>query len=895
MFHALRLFLLAALLTGNATAQQLPQPTSLPLSTPIHAGTFHVATGQFVPFVPGQQGLAGAADVVFNSNYPSGIFYDLDDGTVIFDEGRVPSTTSPDVVGTANSYRITGIQIAYATDSNTPVSLRLRLWHSYVACTDPSTLPTPIADITLLDLPGTSMAGAFTPYTVDIDMTQREFCLLADGDGSYNEGGVAGDCFGFALEVLDGGDGTGTGPIVGLRPGPLAPTGDGTVFQNPGAPAGSGLGAVDQWYDIRSASGSPFGLTAGLPGSWIDISPAGTGTGIALDLGDDGEATVTMTGGNSVFGAGPVRIGANGGLRFAGEGQELGGTNSALPQPSDTAASGCFGGSQALLAYWDDLLTSTGSGGTDGNVYLEELGGTLIVQWDDVTFPGTGGLERVTFQVQIPSTGPALAQLLYQDVLDPLPNGGASATIGYQAGGIGTDQQFSFDTPSAVGDGTVLSLVAPTPGQAICTNFGGYNPSTNVPAFGSFWLVLESDLNVDCAGCGEHIDDALEPNDDCASAAAVGVPSVVTNLVVDNLDDDYYAFTVPANTSLRAEVGFVHEQADINLELLAEDCVTVLDSSAGAAHVEQVEHFNCGVVPVVVVLRVFELGQDACGDYTLTTMLDAACASDDLLEDNDDCGEAFPLSLGFTPNLRIKPCDEDYYSLDADHGETLNLGLFFSHAVADLDLHLYAAGASCGTPAGILTSSISSTNDEFISWTNSTGQARNYVLFVDWFAAGSANCSVYQLAYTREPSTEIGFQYCSAVLNSTNRGAHIFATGSDVVANNDVTLGCKFLPNDSNGYFLNSLTNFFLPRPGGSIGNLCVGGTAVGRFNANVLNTGPTGGQVGLPINLTMLPRPMGPTAVMPGQTWYFQFWYRDVVGTVAVSNMSDAVGIRFL
>jgi len=896
MSHALRVLLSAVALACSASAQQLPQVSKLTMPAPIHAGTFYVATGQFVPAVPCCPGTAGTNDVVFNSNYYTAHFYDIDDGTVIFDEGRVPSTTSPDLIGTADSYRITGIQIAYATDSLLPVSMRLRVWHSYLTCTDPSSLPAPIADITLIDMPGTLQAGTFTPYTFDIDMAAREFCLLAEGDGRYNEGGEAGDRFGFALEVLDGGDGTETGPIVGLRPGPLAPTGDATVFQNPGAVAGSGLGAVDQWYDVGAPGGAPFGLTDSLSGTWIDISPSGTGTGIALDLGDDGEADIMLTGGNSVFGAGPVRVGANGGLRFAGAGTELGGTNSALPQPSNSSEFGCFGGSQALLAYWDDLLTSTSIAGTDGHVYWEEIGGTLIVQWNDVTFFGTGGAERLTFQVQIPSTGPALAQILYQDVQDPLPNGGASATIGYQAGGIQADQPFSFDTASAVSDGTVLSLVGPTPGDENCVNWGGYDPPSPAPAFGSFWLVLESDLNVSCVGCEKGIDDGLEPNDECTTAVAVGVPSVVTSLVIDNADDDYYALTVPANTALTARIDFLHVQADVDLVLLADDCTTVLDSSGSMSNVETVDYFNCSGVPVVVVLRVFVFGHNGCGDYSLTTTLDAVCATDDLLEPNDNCEQAFPLSLGFTPNLRIKACDEDYYFLDADPGETLSLAIFFSHAVADLDLYLYSDRASCGTPAGILAAATSTTNDEFITWANTTGQAQSYVMFVDFFAAGSANCATYPISYTRELSTEIGFQFCSAQLNSTNRGAHIFATGSDQLLANDVTLGCRYLPNNSNGYFLNNLTNVFVPFPAGSRGHLCIaGGSGVGRFNGNVLNTGPTGGQVSLSINLISIPRPSGFVSIIPGQTWFFQYWYRDEMPvTVAVSNFSDAVGIQF-
>ena len=76
-----------------------------------------------------------------------------------------------------------------------------------------------------------------------------------------------------------------------------------------------------------------------------------------------------------------------------------------------------------------------------------------------------------------------------QDILQPRPNGGASATIGYQADGIENDVQWSFNTAS-VSDGTVLSLVSAGPTN-IGTNYCGPaipNSTTQpavISAFGS--------------------------------------------------------------------------------------------------------------------------------------------------------------------------------------------------------------------------------------------------------------------------------------------------------------------------------------------------------------------------------------------------------------------------
>jgi hypothetical protein len=117
---------------------------------------------------------------------------------------------------------------------------------------------------------------------------------------------------------------------------------------------------------------------------------------------------------------------------------------------------------QALAVYWDDLDSDT------GDVYYETVGAagdrTLIIQWQDRPhFSGDPVLDgnEATFQVQIfENANPGHAQFVYTDVdfLDPAYDNGASATIGYQAGGHLNDVQWSFNTAGSVQAGTVLTL-----------------------------------------------------------------------------------------------------------------------------------------------------------------------------------------------------------------------------------------------------------------------------------------------------------------------------------------------------------------------------------------------------------------------------------------------------
>jgi hypothetical protein len=139
----------------------------------------------------------------------------------------------------------------------------------------------------------------------------------------------------------------------------------------------------------------------------------------------------------------------------------------------------------------------------------------------------------------------------------------------------------------------------------------------------------------------------------------------------------------------------------------------------------------------------------------------------------------------------------------------------------------------------------------------------------------------------------IGSTYCDpAVANSTGAPGVITATGSVLVADNDVTLTATDLPQNQFGYFLNSQTQGFVPMPSGSQGNLCVVGQ-VGRHVAQLASTGAAG-ELQIAVDLTALPTPSGPAAVLVGQTYNFQCWYRDL-NPNTTSNFTNAVEVLFL
>ncbi|QDV08840.1 hypothetical protein Poly30_43950 [Planctomycetes bacterium Poly30] len=140
----------------------------------------------------------------------------------------------------------------------------------------------------------------------------------------------------------------------------------------------------------------------------------------------------------------------------------------------------------------------------------------------------------------------------------------------------------------------------------------------------------------------------------------------------------------------------------------------------------------------------------------------------------------------------------------------------------------------------------------------------------------------------------VGTNYCMANPNSTGGTGVMGATGSRSVTANDLTLQGTGLPNLSFGFFITSNTSVFVPNPGGSSGNLCVGG-AVGRYvgPGQIKNSG-LNGTIELLINNQLTPTPTGFVQIQSGETRFFQLWHRDSSGGTPTSNFTDGYEITF-
>lgn len=139
----------------------------------------------------------------------------------------------------------------------------------------------------------------------------------------------------------------------------------------------------------------------------------------------------------------------------------------------------------------------------------------------------------------------------------------------------------------------------------------------------------------------------------------------------------------------------------------------------------------------------------------------------------------------------------------------------------------------------------------------------------------------------------VGARFCSpAQPNSSGAGATISAVGSRAVSADDLTLLAESLPSNAFGFFIVSGGQTNIPAVGGSQGTLCVGPSIGRAVGDEIFNSGPSG-QATVAVDLSSLPTPTSTVQVLPGDTWYFQGWFRDVNPQVT-SNMTDGVGVTF-
>ncbi|QDV07802.1 hypothetical protein Poly30_33350 [Planctomycetes bacterium Poly30] len=141
----------------------------------------------------------------------------------------------------------------------------------------------------------------------------------------------------------------------------------------------------------------------------------------------------------------------------------------------------------------------------------------------------------------------------------------------------------------------------------------------------------------------------------------------------------------------------------------------------------------------------------------------------------------------------------------------------------------------------------------------------------------------------------IGTDLCGpGEMNSIGAHAELTVIGSPVLGHDDLVLEASGLPGRSFGSFIASPTQGLTPGFGGGVGTLCVG-ASFGVVQGS-LASAPAGifHRTSTRLELPMLSLSTGAMTILPGDTWNFQFWYRDSAAVGTTSNLTSARSITF-
>ncbi len=146
---------------------------------------------------------------------------------------------------------------------------------------------------------------------------------------------------------------------------------------------------------------------------------------------------------------------------------------------------------------------------------------------------------------------------------------------------------------------------------------------------------------------------------------------------------------------------------------------------------------------------------------------------------------------------------------------------------------------------------------------------------------------------TLDSCEETGTRYCSpATPNSSGEAARIGIFGAPTTALFSLNFHAQGLPEGGLGSFMASRGNQVLTNPLYT-GNLCLGGSQVYR-NLGGRQFITETGRSRILLNRPFIPDGLGGLLpILPGETWYFQYWFYDP-GATPSSAFTDALGVTF-
>lgn len=401
--------------------------------------------------------------------------------------------------------------------------------------------------------------------------------------------------------------------------------------------------------------------------------------------------------------------------------------------------------------------------------------------------------------------------------------------------------------------------------------------------------------NDDCVGAIDLASLSPEMFDNTMATNSVGAPAWSCGGFSASALDLWYQFTPLADGMVTVDTE--GSLGDTRLAIYEGDCGSLVevdcDDDGGTGVLSSITFMGTGGTTYFA--RVAGFGGAVISQGVITADYIDSIA-------NDDCETATPIGLGLTSFSNVDAAASSVDMSCVLNGETSDVWFSFTAAsscptIVDLSGSLFDTGMAIyeGDCAALV--EVDCDDDGGAGLTSLIAfdavAGTTYLIQVGGFngASGDGTVSISE-------DRGIGIFVCAGDPNSTGFGATLTIEGSDLVADNNVTLSVKDLPLNSAGFVVTSQETNTVVNPGGSSGTLCIASFVIGRFNSDMLNSGATG-TVSLSPDLTMFPSSamgsFGFEAVMAGETRYFQHWYRDVDGAgVPTSNFSSAEGLTF-
>jgi len=276
------------------------------------------------------------------------------------------------------------------------------------------------------------------------------------------------------------------------------------------------------------------------------------------------------------------------------------------------------------------------------------------------------------------------------------------------------------------------------------------NKISKLKSHGDLDEVPDSSSNVDRNQTLDPADhDEFEPNNEFTTAASI-TEGTYSDLHTAGNEADYYAVTLDQGDSIETSIDFDHDVGDLDLLLYGPD-QTPLDASISITDGELVSATDVSESGTYYIhAYVFDL---ASVSYDMDVAVDSSDGGDgddgsdggdgddgsdggndggnDEYEPNNVPETAASITEGTYSNLQIVDGERDFYAITLDEGASIETSISFDHATGDLDLGLF------GPDGELLDSSISVTDDEYVSYSG-VDESGTYYILTEGFGSASA-------------------------------------------------------------------------------------------------------------------------------------------------------------